>query len=115
MRKFKKLIICTLAAVIFSLFCTLNFFALTFNGTSSAGGDGSSTTASTGGYAVPDMLVNNSNRAVGYRFTVIDASGNAAGACKDVYRAATKNADNRNYLTFYKFDAKYPKTYLRAN
>lgn len=115
MRRLKKLIVCTLAAVIFSLFCTLNCFALTFNGTSSASGDGSSTTASSGGYAVPDMLVNNSNRAVGYRFTVIDANGNTAGTSKDLYRLATKNADNRNYMGFYKFDTKYPKTYLRAN
>ena len=71
MKKFKKLTFITLAAVIFSIFCTFNCFALTFNGSGSAAGDGSSTTNSRGGYAIPDMLANNSNRAVGYRFTVM--------------------------------------------
>lgn len=115
MRGCKKMMICAAFAVLLSVFCTVPAFALTFNGTSSAGGDGSSTTASSGGYAVPTMLTNNSNRAVGYRFTIIDANGNTAGNSKDVYRAATKNADNRNYLTYYKPNTKYPKTYLRAN
>ena len=64
MKKFKKLTFITLAAVIFSIFCTFNCFALTFNGSGSAAGDGSSTTNSRGGYAIPDMLANNSNRAV---------------------------------------------------
>ena len=72
-----------------ALVCAMPAFALNFNGSSSAAGDGSSTTNSKGGYAIPDMLANNSNRAVGYRFTLIDASGNSVNGCKDVYRMAT--------------------------
>ena len=102
MKKFKKLTFITLAAVIFSIFCTFNCFALTFNGSGSAAGDGSSTTNSRGGYAIPDMLANNSNRAVGYRFTVIDNKGNGINGSKDVYRYATQSKDRKNYLTYYK-------------
>ena len=115
MRKLKKIMVCTVFAVLFAVICTVPTFALTFNGSSSAAGDGSSTSNSKGGYAIPDMLANNSNRAVGYRFTLIDAKGNSVNGCKDVYRKATQNADKKNYLTYYKPNTKYSKTYIRAN
>ena len=83
---------------VLALVCAMPTFALNFNGSSSAAGDGSSTTNSAGGYAIPDMLANNSNRAVGYRFTVIDNKGNGINGSKDVYRYATHEKDRKNYL-----------------
>ena len=115
MRRFRKTIICTIFIIIISAVFTVPCFALNFNGSSSAAGDGSSTTNSTGGYAIPDMLANNSNRAVGYRFTVIDNKGNGINGSKDVYRYATHEKDRKNYLTYYKPNTKYPKTYIRGN
>ena len=114
MRRF-KIFLGAVFAVIISVIFTVPCFALNFNGSSSAAGDGSSTTNSRGGYAIPDMLANNSNRAVGYRFTVIDNKGNGINGSKDVYRHATQSKDRKNYLTYYKPNAKYPKTYIRGN
>ena len=114
MRRF-KIFLGAVFAVIISVIFTVPCFALNFNGSSSAAGDGSSTTNSKGGYAIPDMLANNSNRAVGYRFTVIDNKGNGINGSKDVYRHATQSKDRKNYLTYYKPNAKYPKTYIRGN
>ena len=82
MRRF-KIFLGAVFAVIISVIFTVPCFALNFNGSSSAAGDGSSTTNSKGGYAIPDMLANNSNRAVGYRFTVIDNKGNGINGSKD--------------------------------
>lgn len=115
MKKTKKWIVCTAFIISLVCLCSVPAFALTFNGSSSAAGDGSSTTNSKGGYAIPNMLANNSNRAVGYRFTLIDASGNSVNGCKDVYRMATHRTDGRNYLTYYKPTVKYPKTYINGN
>jgi len=113
MRRFRKTIITLIFMTALALVCAMPTFALNFNGSSSAAGDGSSTTNSKGGYAIPDMLANNSNRAVGYRFTVIDNKGNGINGSKDVYRHATQSKDRKNYLTYYKPNAKYPKTYIR--
>ena len=115
MRRFRKTIITLIFMTALALVCAMPTFALNFNGSSSAAGDGSSTTNSRGGYAIPDMLANNSNRAVGYRFTVIDNKGNGINGSKDVYRHATQSKDRKNYLTYYKPNAKYPKTYIRGN
>ena len=95
MRRF-KIFLGAVFAVIISVIFTVPCFALNFNGSSSAAGDGSSTTNSAGGYAIPDMLANNSNRAVGYRFTVIDNKGNGINGSKDVYRHATQSKDRKN-------------------
>lgn len=89
--------------------------ALNFNGTASSGGDGSSTTASTGGYAISSMLTVNSNRAVGYRFTIIDAAGNSKKNSKDVFRKSSETAFGQNYSSFHKFNSKFPKTYYLKN
>lgn len=89
--------------------------ALSFNGTASSSGDGSSTTASTGGYAIPSMLTVNSNRAVGYRFTIIDAAGTAKKSCQDVFRYASYSSFGPDFLGYYKFNTKYPKTYYKDN
>ena len=89
--------------------------ALSFNGATSASGDGSSTTSSNGGYAVPAMLTSNSNRAVGYRFSVIDKNGNVMKSAYDLFRYKTRTTYNINYAGYYKFNSKYPKTYLKAN
>ena len=99
------------------LFCipSISSFALSFNGTASAGGDGSNTTASTGGYAIPGMLTVDSNRAVGYRFTVIDAAGTAQKSCKDMFRYSSYTSFNQYYIGMYKFNTKYPKTYYKTN
>ena len=98
------------------LFCSgICASALTFNGATSASGDGSSTTASTGGYAVPSMLTSNSNRAVGYRFSVIDRNGNVMKSAYDLFRYKTYTTYNVFYAGYYKFNSKYPKTYLKAN
>lgn len=99
------------------LFCipSISSFALSFNGTASAGGDGSNTTASTGGYAISSMLTEDSNRAVGYRFTVINAKGTAQKSCKDMFRYSSYTSFNQNYAGMYKFNTKYPKTYYKDN
>lgn len=89
--------------------------ALTFNGTASAGGDGSSVVTSTGGYAIPSNLTQNSNRAVGYRFTVIDGVGNAKKNCMDMFRYNTYLTYNSFYAGYSKFNSKFPKTYYRTN
>jgi len=89
--------------------------ALTFNGTASGSGDGSSAVTSTGGYAIPSNLTQNTNRAVGYRFTVIDGSGNAKKACVDMFRYNTYVAYNSFYAGYSKFNSKFPKTYYRTN
>ena len=89
--------------------------ALSFNGTASPGGDGSSAVTSTGGYAIPSNLTQNTNRAVGYRFTVIDGSGNAKKACVDMFRYNTYVAYNSFYAGYSKFNSKFPKTYYRTN
>ena len=81
MKKTKKWIVCIVFIISLVCLCSVPAFALTFNGSSSAAGDGSSTTNSRGGYAIPNMLANNRNRAVGYRFTLIDAVGNSVNGC----------------------------------
>ena len=113
----KKIVLRTVSlvlAVLFLLFGTINVSALNFNGTSSAGGDGSSTTASSGGYAIPNMIANNSNRAVGYRFTVINNAGGAVTSSIDVFRYSTYTADGIFYAGYQKFDTKLCKTELKA-
>lgn len=89
--------------------------ALTFNGTASASGDGSSTSASTGGYAVPSFLTQNSNRAVGYRFTVVDGAGAAKKSSQDVFRYNSYTTYGPFFAGYYKFNSKLPKTYYKNN
>jgi len=111
-KTFKKAVSVLLAVLL--LVGTINVSALNFNGTTSASGDGSSATASTGGYAVPNMLVNNSNRAVGYRFTVCNSQGTVAYSSIDMFREATWSADGIFYAGYYKFDSKRSKTELKS-
>jgi hypothetical protein len=100
------------------LICSQSFIgvsALTFNGTASSSGDGSSAVTSTGGYAIPSNLTQNTNRAVGYRFTVIDDAGNAKKNSIDVFRYNTYIAYSTFYAGYSKFDSKLPKTYYKNN
>lgn len=108
----KKTVSILLAVLI--LLGSVSVSALNFNGTTSSSGDGSSATASTGGYAVPNMLVNNSNRAVGYRFTVCNSQGTVAYSPVDMFREATWSADGIFYAGYYKFDSKRSKTELKS-
>ncbi len=112
-----KKIITLAVSLVLAAFCICGFSvsALTFNGTTSASGDGSSTTASTGGYAIPSMLADNSNRAVGYRFSVVNKQGGTAKTPMDMFRKKTRVGDDRAYQKYEKFKTKYPKTYLKAN
>ena len=113
----KKIITFAVSLVLAAFFmCSgLCAFALTFNGTTSASGDGSSTTASTGGYSIPTTVVNNTNRAVAYRFSVINKSGQTVKNAVDMFRKATRVGDDRPYHTYSKFETKYSKPYLKAN
>lgn len=85
---------------------SINAFAISWNGSSDGGGGGGSS-ATTPGYSI---TYTNYNNVAGYRFSVIDASGNTVSKVIDVYRSGYST-----YMSSYqKFSTKYNKAQLIA-
>lgn len=88
---------------------SLNAFALEWDGSSSGGGGGGSP-AGPNGYAVRTT----GDNCLGYRFSVVDKSGNTKGGkVIDVFRNTTYG--NYEYTNGYKFTVKYNKKQLINN
>lgn len=88
---------------------SLNAFALEWNGSSTGGGGGGSP-AGPNGYAIRTT----GDNCIGYRFSVIDKSGNNKVAkVIDVFRNTTYG--NTEYSSAYKFTVKYNKKQLINN
>ena len=87
----------------------LSAFALEWNG-SSTGGGGSGSPAGPNGYAIRTT----GDNCIGYRFSVVDKSGNTKGGTViDVFRNTTYG--NMEYSSAYKFTVKYNKKQLINN
>lgn len=88
---------------------SLNAFALEWNGSSTGGGGGGSP-AGPNGYAIRTT----GDNCIGYRFSVVDKSGNNKVAkVIDVFRNTTYG--NMEYSSAYKFTVKYNKKQLINN
>lgn len=93
--------------LVFSL--PLSTFALSWNGSSTGGGGGGSP-AGPNGYAIRTT----GDNCIGYRFSVVDKSGNTKGGTViDVFRNTTYG--NMEYSSAYKFTVKYNKKQLINN
>jgi len=93
--------------IVFSL--PLSTFALSWEGSSTGGGGGGSP-AGPNGYAIRTT----GDNCIGYRFSVVDKSGNTKGGTViDVFRNTTYG--NMEYSSAYKFTVKYNKKQLINN
>lgn len=98
------LIICTVISSI-----PLNAFALSWDG-SSTGGTGGGSPAGANGYAIRTT----GDNCIGYRFSVVDKSGNTKNSTViDVFRNTSYG--NTAYGSAYKFNTKYNKKQLMNN
>ncbi|MBQ7596858.1 MAG: InlB B-repeat-containing protein, partial [Clostridia bacterium] len=106
--KKRKLVGLLLAALTLFSALTVGVSALTWVG-SSQGGTSGATSTSTGGYAIRTS----GDNVVGYRFSVVNASGSATGNVIDVFRNTSNG--NSAYSSNYKISTKRNKTGWIAN
>lgn len=109
--KSKKVLTSLIAFSLAFVILTVSVFALNWDG-NSAGGSTNAVNGSSKGYVI--RSTDDSACVVGYRFSVVDSSGNPkVSKVMDVYRN-TDNGDNA-YSTSAKFSVKYNKKQINEN